>query len=128
MGNSVRIDKWLWSARLYKTRSLAAEACRKGKIIIADQKVKASRMIEQGEVISIRKNAFSLTIKVLNPIRNRIPAKLVPEVWQDLTPEHEYEKLEMMRMAGFGQREAGSGRPTKKERRDLEDFWGNDED
>ncbi|MCK9300149.1 MAG: S4 domain-containing protein [Bacteroidales bacterium] len=128
MGNSVRIDKWLWSARIYKTRTLAGEACRKGQVSIAGLKVKPSRMVTEGEILSVRKNSLSLTLKILSPIQNRVAARLIPEVLQDLTPAEEYEMMEMARIASFGNRSAGSGRPTKKERRDLENFLDVEED
>jgi len=128
MQQNVRIDKWLWSARIYKTRTLATEACRKGQVSIAGQKVKPSRMVTEGEILSIRKNNITLTLKILSPIQNRIPARIIPEVLQDLTPAEEYEMFEMARIASFGRRTAGSGRPTKKERRDLESFFDNEEE
>jgi len=128
MNQSVRIDKWLWSARIYKTRTLATEACRKGQVSIAGVKVKPSRMVTEGEILNVRKNPLTLTLKILSPIQNRVPARLIPEVLQDLTPAEEYEMLEMARIASFGKRAAGSGRPTKKERRDLESFLNNEEE
>lgn len=128
MDQTVRIDKWLWSARLYKTRSLATQACRKGQVSISGQKTKPSRMVATGEIISIRKTALTLRIKILSPIQHRISAKLLPEVLLDLTPPEEYDMLEMARVAGLGRRSAGSGRPTKKERRDLESYLDSDDD
>ncbi len=128
MEHSVRIDKWLWSARIYKTRTLATDACRKGQVSIAGQKVKPSRMVSEGEILSVRKNPITLTLKILSPIQNRVSAKLISEVLLDLTPAEEFDMLELAQIASFGKRTAGSGRPTKKERRDLESFLDSDEE
>lgn len=128
MEHSVRIDKWLWSARIYKTRTLATDACRKGQVSIAGQKVKPSRMVSEGEILSVRKNPITLTLKILSPIQNRVSAKLISEVLLDLTPAEEYDMLELARIASFGKRIAGNGRPTKKERRDLESFLDSEEE
>ena len=117
---SVRIDKFLWAVRIFKTRSLASEACKKGKIIINNVQVKSSRLILKDEVISVRKPPVTYTYKVIDSLENRIPAKEVPLYLEDLTTEDEKAKLHVKTMTIFGYREKGLGRPTKKERRKLE--------
>ncbi len=120
MEGGIRIDKWLWAVRIFKTRSLASEACRSGKVKILDQAVKASRDLKAGEVISISINPMVKTVKVLELIGNRVSAKLVPGVMEDLTPETEYQKLNRANERDFEFRERGAGRPTKRERREIE--------
>ena len=121
----IRIDKFLWAARIYKTRSVASEACRKGRIIINDIQVKPSRSVTSGEVITVRKPPVIHTYRVIEPIENRVSAKLAPLYIEDLTPEEERAKTDV-RLTGFtGYRERGSGRPTKKERRNLDRFTDN---
>jgi ribosome-associated heat shock protein Hsp15 len=122
--HDVRIDKWLWAVRLYKTRSLASEACRGGHITIAGQSVKPSRTVRVGEVISARTHDLLRTVKVTGLIENRIGAKHISNFLEDLTPAAEYLRaLEKKQMAGgVPQRPKGSGRPTKKERRQMEAF------
>ena len=125
MGESVRIDKWLWAVRVFKTRTIASEACKKGRIIIDNNSVKPSRMIRVGEVVQVKKPPVTYSFKVLNIAQKRMGAKLVPNFMENVTPPEEYEVLEMNKLSGFIDRQRGSGRPTKKERRDLEDFTGN---
>jgi len=121
----VRIDKFLWSVRIYKTRSIASEACRKGRIIINNVQVKPSRSVLRDEIITVKKPPVTYTYRVIEPIENRVSAKLVTKYIEDLTPEEEKSKLDV-RLTGFtGNREKGSGRPTKKERRNLDRFTGN---
>lgn len=119
MDNStgVRIDKFLWAARIYKTRSQASEECRKGRVLINDIAVKPSRIINKGEIIVLKKPPVTYTFRVIEPVENRVSAKLVSNLIDDLTPEEEKLKLEMRNVAGTIYREKGSGRPTKKERR-----------
>ncbi len=120
MERGIRIDKWLWAVRIFKTRSLASDACRSGKVKILDQAVKASRDLKTGEVISISLAPVTKTVKVLALIGNRVSAKLVEGFMEDLTPEAEYQKLKRSNDAGFEFRERGTGRPTKRERREIE--------
>jgi ribosome-associated heat shock protein Hsp15 len=121
-GRPVRIDKFLWAVRIFKTRSLATDACRKGRVSIDNIQVKPSRSITRNELIIVRKPPVIYTFRVLEPIENRIGAKLVNNHIEDLTPEEEKLKLDY-RMAGvINFREKGTGRPTKKERRDLDSF------
>lgn len=116
----IRIDKWLWAVRIFKTRSLATEACRNGKISISGQTIKASREVTLNDVISIRQQQMTKTIKVIALLDKRVSAKLVPQFMEDLTPASEYEKAETIKAVSFIYRPKGAGRPTKKERRDIE--------
>jgi len=120
MEEGVRIDKWLWSVRVFKTRNQATVACRTGKVRIGDSPVKPSREVRAGEVITISLEAMKRTVKVLENPEHRIGAKLVEQFMEDLTPKEEFEKLKMRKDAGFGYRLRGLGRPTKKERREIE--------
>lgn len=117
-----RIDKWLWAARIFKTRTIAAEACKKGRITINGALVKASRMTKPGDVVHVKKSPVTYSFKVLQAVEKRVGAKLVPEVMENITSPDQYELLEMNKISGFIDRARGSGRPTKKERRDLEEF------
>ena len=117
-----RLDKWLWSARIFKTRTIAADACKNGRITIGGVKQKASKMIKEGDVIEVRKPPITYSFKVLKAIQSRVGAKLVPEVLENVTPKEQLELLEMNRISGFVGRARGTGRPTKKERRELDDF------
>lgn len=124
-----RLDKWLWAARIFKTRTIAADACKNGRVMIDGVKMKPSRMIKEGDVIQVKKSPVTYSFKVLKAIQNRVGAKLVPEVLENVTTADQYELLEMNRISGFVGRARGTGRPTKKDRRDLDDFiqpvfWG----
>lgn len=118
-----RIDKWLWAARIFKTRTIAADACKKGRVSINSSQVKASRMIKPGDVIEVKKPPIVYSFKVLQAIEKRVGAKLVPEVLEDVTPREQYEILELSRISGFVNRAKGTGRPTKKDRRELDNFF-----
>jgi len=120
--NEVRIDKWMWATRLFKTRTIAMEACKKNRISIGGVNVKPSRMIKIGDILQIRKPPITFSFKVLALTENRMGAKLVPQYLENVTPPEQYELLEMKKIAGFVDRARGLGRPTKKERRDLEQF------
>ncbi len=122
MPSEVRIDKWLWAVRVYKTRSLAAEECKKGHVTMDGVALKPSRMVKSGDVVQVRKPPITLSLKVLQPVENRVSAKLVPELMENITPPEQYELLELSRISGFIDRAKGTGRPTKKERRSLDDF------
>lgn len=117
-----RLDKWLWAARIFKTRTIAADACKNGRVMIDGVKMKPSRMIKEGDVLQVRKPPVTYSFKVIKAIQNRVGAKLVPEVLENVTAPDQYELLEMNRISGFVDRARGTGRPTKKERRDLDDF------
>ncbi|MDX9947424.1 MAG: RNA-binding S4 domain-containing protein [Bacteroidales bacterium] len=120
--SGIRIDKFLWSVRLYKTRSIASDECRKGRIVINNVQVKPSRIVEGNEIITIRKPPVTYTYRVIKPIENRVSAKLVSNFIEDLTPEQEKIKLEIRHSPFPGFRLKGLGRPTKKERRNLDRF------
>jgi len=117
-----RIDKWLWAVRLFKTRTLAAEACRKGKVRVRENLVKASREIKIGDVIEVQLSDLTRTVRVIRNLENRVGAKSVADFAEDLTPVGEYlRQIENRRLAA-PKRPEGAGRPTKKERRDLDAF------
>lgn len=122
-GQEVRIDKWLWAVRVFKSRSLAADACKSGKVSIGGVVIKASRDVKIQDVIAIHMGQYVKTVQVLSLLHNRVSAKLVSEYMTDLTPAAEYEKIEVRRAAAFVYRPRGSGRPTKKERRDIEKLF-----
>lgn len=124
--NEVRIDKWMWATRIFKTRTIAAEACKKNRIMINGVNVKPSRMIKVDDVIQVRKPPVTYSFKVLALSQNRMGAKLVPEYLENVTTPEQYEILEMNRISGFVDRAKGQGRPTKKDRRELEQFAGPD--
>lgn len=117
-----RIDKWLWAVRIFKTRTIAADACKNGRVMIDGVKMKPSRMVKEGDVIQVKKGPITYSFKVLQAIQNRVGAKLVPEMMENVTTPDQFELLEMSRISGFVDRARGTGRPTKKERRDLDDF------
>ena len=117
-----RIDKWLWAARIFKTRSIAADACKNGRVTLKGERIKPSRIIKEGDVIEVRKPPITYTFRILKAIENRVGAKLVPEILENITPPEQYPLLEMTRISGFIDRARGTGRPTKKERRQLDDF------
>lgn len=135
-----RIDKWLWAARIFKTRSMAAAACKKGQVSIKGSQIKPSRMIKEGDVIEVRKSPVTFSFRVKQAIEKRVGAKLVPEILENVTPPEQYEILELSKISGFVDRARGTGRPTKKDRRSLEEFttpeffgdfedlWDDDED
>ena len=118
----VRIDKWMWATRIFKTRTLATEACKKNKVSISGVAVKPSRLVRAGDRIAIYKSPVTYTFRVLDITENRIGAKLVPQFLENITPPEEYEILELSKISGFVDRAKGLGRPTKKERRDLDEF------
>lgn len=118
-----RIDKWMWAARIFKTRTIAAEACKKGRISINGSQVKPARMVKPGDVVQVRKPPITYSFKVLQAIEKRVGAKLVPEIMENVTTPDQYELLEMSKICGFVDRARGTGRPTKKERRDLDEFF-----
>ena len=117
-----RIDKWLWAARIFKTRTIAAAACKKGQVSMGGAQLKPSRMIKAGDVINVRKAPITYSFRVLQPIERRVGAKLIPEILENITTPDQYELLEMSKISGFVGRAKGTGRPTKKERRSLDDF------
>ena len=117
-----RIDKWLWAARIFKTRSIAADACKNGRVTLNGINMKPSRTIKQGDVVSVKKPPVTYSFKVLKTIEQRVGAKLLPEIYENVTDPKQYELLQMSRISGFVDRAHGTGRPTKKERRALDAF------
>ncbi len=132
---TARLDKWLWASRIFKTRSIAADACKNGRVTKDGITIKPSRTVKVGEIISVKKPPITYSFKILNAIENRVGAKLVPEVYENVTDPKQYELLEMSRISGFIDRQKGTGRPTKKDRREIEAFvepamfgWDEDDD
>jgi ribosome-associated heat shock protein Hsp15 len=115
----LRIDKWLWSVRVFKTRPEATAACRSGKVQIGDHEARPGRAVHAGEVVQVRVGLVHRTLKVLGSPRSRVAAKLLPDYLQDLTPDAEYAKARQAQLEHMLARERGRGRPTKKERRDI---------
>ena len=133
MANEARIDKWLWAARIFKTRSIAVDACKNGRVTINGVNVKPSHIIKTGETISVKKPPITYSFKVLQAIEQRVGAKLIPQIYENVTDPKQYELLEMSRISGFVDRARGTGRPTKKDRRAMDAFvdpaiFGFDED
>ena len=129
----VRVDKWLWAVRIYKTRSVAAEACKKGKVTCNGQTLKPSHVVKVGEIYQVRRSPVTFSYKVLALAHNRMGAKLVPDFMQDVTTPDQLQLLELHRLAQATGRARGTGRPTKKERRELDLFidptdWDDDWD
>ena len=122
MSDQARIDKWLWAVRIYKTRSIAAEACKKGHVSIGERTAKPAHNVRVGDIVNVKKTPITYSFKVLQCAEHRVGAKLVPELMENVTPQEQYNILEMSRMSGFIDRARGTGRPTKKERRDLDTF------
>ena len=120
--NEARFDKWLWAARIFKTRSIAADACKNGRVTLNGMNMKPSRTIKEGEVVSVKKPPVTYSFKVLKAIEQRVGAKLLPEIYENVTDPKQYELLQMSRISGFIDRAHGTGRPTKKERRALDAF------
>lgn len=117
-----RIDKWLWATRVFKTRTIATDACKKGRVTINGTSVKPSRPIQIGEIINVRKPPITYTFEVVGLIENRVGAKLVPDYLKNITPKSQYDLLEMSRISGFIDRQKGLGRPTKKDGRAIAEF------
>ena len=135
MTETARIDKWLWAARIFKTRSIAADACKNGRVVVNNANVKPSRPLKVGEVVHVRKPPITYSFRVLKCIEQRVGAKLVPEIYENVTDPKQYELLEMSRISGVIDRQRGTGRPTKKDRRAMDAFtdpaifgFGMDED
>ena len=117
-----RVDKWLWAVRIFKTRSIATDACKKGRVAVGGIVVKPSRMIHVGDVVSVRKPPIEYSFRVIQLLGSRVGAKRVEEFMRNVTPREQYELLELQRVSGFVDRAKGLGRPTKKDRRDLDQF------
>lgn len=136
--NEARIDKWLWAARIFKTRTIAADACKNGRVGVNGVNVKPSRMVKEGDTVSVRKPPVTYSFRILQTIEQRVGAKLLPEIYENVTPQDQYDLLEMNRISGFVDRARGTGRPTKKDRRAMDAFtdfegfdfdsWDDDDD
>jgi len=124
LGGLARLDKWLWASRIFKTRTIAADACKNGRVMVNDVLVKPSRMVKVGDKISVRKPPVTYSFKILKTIEQRVGAKLLPEIYENITTPDQYELLEMNRISGFVDRQRGTGRPTKKDRRAMDAFVG----
>ncbi len=124
----VRVDKYLFAMRLYKTRSIAADACKKGRVTMNGVPLKPSRTFAVGNKFSVRKGPITYTFEVLRLSENRLGAKLVPDYLRDITPPDQLELLELARLSAQANRDRGTGRPTKKDRRDIEQFISDDYD
>ena len=122
MANDERIDKWLWATRIFKTRSIATAACKKGRVCVDGIAVKPSRTIKVGDTISVRKPPITYTYSVIGLVQNRVGAKLVPNYLKNITSPDQYELLEMVKINGFIDRQKGLGRPTKKDGREIQKF------
>ena len=123
----MRIDKYLWCVRLYKTRSIASEDVKSGKVLLNQMSVKPSRELKVGDVFTVQYHGFSKSYKVIGIPKSRVGAKLLEDLIVDCTPPEEIEKLEFLKLAKNLQRDKGQGRPTKKERRDLDKFGLSDD-
>lgn len=122
MASEERIDKWLWAMRVFKTRTIATDACKKGRVSIGGTTVKPSRTIKPGDVIDVKKPPITYTFRVLKVTGNRLGAKLVPEYLENITAPSQYELLEMTKISGFVDRQKGLGRPTKRDQREMSRF------
>lgn len=121
--SEVRIDKWLWAVRIFKTRTIATDACKKGRVTVAGGvTAKPSRMIKVGDIIDVRKPPVTYSFRVKQLVENRLGAKLVPEYMENITPQSQLDMLDVIRVSGFIDRRKGLGRPTKKEGRELAEF------
>lgn len=125
MPNEVRIDKWLWAMRVFKTRTIATDECKKGRVTLGDEPgiiAKPSRTIKVGDVINVKKPPVTYSFRVKALTENRLGAKLVPEYLENITPQSQYDLLDVVRISGFVDRRKGLGRPTKREGRELSRF------
>lgn len=122
MAQDERIDKWLWAMRVFKTRTIATDACKKGRVMMSGVAVKPSRAIKVGDVIDVKKPPITYTFRVKALAPNRLGAKLVPDYLENITGPEQYELLEMTRISGFVDRRKGLGRPTKRDSREMARF------
>ena len=117
-----RIDKWMWATRIFKTRTISTDACKKGRVMVNDVEVKPSRLIKVDDIIKVRKPPVTYSFRVKALTENRLGAKLVPDYLENITPKSELELLEVVKISGFVDRRKGLGRPTKREGRELSRF------
>ena len=118
----VRVDKWLWAVRVFKTRTVATDACKKGRVMIDGVAVKPSRTVKPGDVVQVRKPPVTYSFKVLAVTQHRLGAKLVPDYMENVTPRSQLDLLDVVKISGFIDRRKGLGRPTKREGRELQEF------
>ncbi len=123
MAENVRVDKWLWAVRIFKTRSLATDACKKGHVSIGESTLKPSRMVQVGEIVKVRKSPITRSLKIIALAEKRMSAKLILDFVEDVTPASEVELLELQKNMRWIARDRGTGRPTKKDRRELDEFF-----
>ena len=128
MSKTVRIDKFLWSVRIFKTRTKATEACKTGKVRINEASVRPAKGVAINDTIQLRRGPLNFTYKVKELLGKRVGAKLVDDYVKDLTTKEELEKLEVLRLSHTRWRDRGQGRPTKKDRREIDEFDGQDAD
>ncbi len=121
----VRVDKWLWSVRVFKTRSIAADACKKGRVKINGALAKPAREVKVGDTVSVRKPPIEYQFRVIALLNSRVGAKLVPNYMENITDPEQYEVLRLQRLSNFVDRAKGLGRPTKKDRRNIDEFSEN---
>ncbi|RXQ96727.1 RNA-binding S4 domain-containing protein [Ancylomarina salipaludis] len=126
MNDKVRIDKWLWAVRIFKTRSMASEACKKGKVTIDGVSIKPSREVKQGEVINLRVPPITRSYKVLAISGKRMSAKLAVDFVKDVTAQDQLNLLDATKNFGFEKRDRSIGRPTKHDRRMIDKLKGNE--
>lgn len=122
MNTEARLDKWLWAARIFKTRTLASDACKNGRVTINGAQAKPSRTVKPGDEVGVRKPPVTYTFRVRQAIEKRVGARLLPDVLENITPPEQLAALELSRISGFVGRAKGTGRPTKKDRRALDEF------
>lgn len=122
MSDIARVDKWLWAARIFKTRSIAAQACKNGRVTKAGVNLKPSSNVKVGDIVDVKKPPITYSFKIIKTIEQRVGAKLLPEIYENVTAASQYELLEMSRISGFIDRQKGTGRPTKKDRRAMDAF------
>ncbi len=120
--NEVRIDKWLWATRIFKTRTIATDACKLGRVTMGGMHVKPSRLVKVGDVIAVKKPPITYTFEVIGIVKNRVGAKLVPNYLRNITSADQLQLLEMVKIDGFVNRQKGLGRPTKKDGREMKEF------
>ncbi len=123
---STRIDKWLWTVRIFKSRSISTEACKSGKVKVDGKNIKPSKEIKVGDIITVQQNPILKSVKVMRILKNRVSATLAAEAMEDLTTAEEYDKLKMMRELNYERRDHGLGRPTKRDRREIEKLKDSD--
>lgn len=125
MAQEVRVDKWLWAMRVFKTRTIATDACKKGRVTISAENpiiAKPSRLIKVDDIINVRKPPITYTFRVKALTENRLGAKLVPDYLENITPKSQYDMLDVIRISGFVDRRKGLGRPTKRDAREMNEF------